>query len=149
MKALHIFERIFHYVRVWLFILAVLFIALGLFSASSLLVFDGAEFDYTVIEDLTGLSGVDAVAYVLFTVVGGMGAFAFFLVVGSIVMWAFEHIFKEIQVIRRKDSCKCCKEEEGDAQVEKIMKWKDFYNEGIITEREFIQKRNEILGLHK
>lgn len=149
MKALHIFERIFHYVRVWLFILAVLFIALGLFSASSLLVFDGAEFDYTVIEDLTGLSGVDAVAYVLFTVVGGMGAFAFFLVVGSIVMWAFEHIFKMIQVIRRKDSCKCCKEEEGDAQVEKIMKWKDFYNEGIITEREFIQKRNEILGLHK
>lgn len=149
MKALHIFERIFHYVRVWLFILAVLFIALGLFSASSLLAFDGAEFDYSVIEELTGLSGVDAVAYVLFTVVGGMGAFAFFLVVGSIVAWAFEHIFKEIQAIRRKDSCKCCKEEEGDAQVEKIMKWKDFYNEGIITEREFIQKRNEILGLHK
>ena len=149
MKALHIFERIFHYVRVWLFILAVLFIALGLFSASSLLVFDGAEFDYSVIEEVTGLSGVDAVAYVLFTVVGGMGAFAFFLVVGSIVAWAFEHIFKKIQVIRGKDACKCCKEEEGDAQVEKIMKWKDFYNEGIITEREFIQKRNEILGLHK
>ena len=149
MKALHIFERIFHYVRVWLFILAVLFIALGLFSASSLIVFDGEAMDYTVVEELTDLSGVDAVGYTLFTVVGGLGAFSFFLVVGSIVMWAFEHIFKKIQVIRGKDACKCCKEEEGDAQVEKIMKWKDFYNEGIITEREFIQKRNEILGLHK
>ena len=149
MKALHIFERIFHYVRVWLFILAVLFIALGMFSASSLLIFDGEAMDYSVIEELTGLSGADAVAYAVFTVVGGMGAFSFFLVVGSLVAWAFEHIFKKIQVIRSKDACKCCKEEEGDAQVEKIMKWKDFYNEGIITEREFIQKRNEILGLHK
>ena len=150
MKALHIFERIFHYVRIWLFILAVLFIALGLFSSAALLSFDGELVDYSVVEELTDLSGADAVAYVWTVFAGGLAAFAFYLVVGSIVMWAFEHIFKKIQVIRGKDACcKCCKEEEGDAQVEKIMKWKDFYNEGIITEREFIQKRNEILGLHK
>ncbi len=149
MKALHVWERIFHYVKIWLFILAVLFIALGLFGSASLLSFDGEAIDYTLVEDATNLSGADAVAYVWTVFAGGLAAFSFFLVVGSIVMWAFEHIFKMIQVIRGKDSCKCCKEEEGDAQVEKIMKWKDFYNEGIITEREFIQKRNEILGLHK
>jgi len=149
MKALHIFERIFHYVRVWLFILAVLFIALGLFSSAALITFDGEAIDYSLVEEAVELSGADAMAYTWTVFAGGLGALSFYMVVGSIVMWAFEHVFKKIQVIRRKDGCKCCKEEEGDAQVEKIMKWKDFYNEGIITEREFIQKRNEILGLHK
>ncbi len=152
MKALHVWERIFHYVKIWLFVLAVVFIALGVFQSSSLLVFDGEAIDYAVVEDLTGLSGADAVAYAFTTLAGGMAAFSLFLIAGAGVCWALEHVFKEIQAIRRRDSakcCECCKEDEGDAQVEKIMKWKDFYNEGIITEREFIQKRNEILGLHK
>ena len=38
---------------------------------------------------------------------------------------------------------------EEDVHVAAIMKWKKLYNEGIITEREFIDKRNEILGLRK
>lgn len=38
---------------------------------------------------------------------------------------------------------------EEDAHIAAIMKWKKLYNEGIITEREFIDKRNEILGLRK
>ena len=47
--------------------------------------------------------------------------------------------------------CECEKEEKSDldAQVEEVMKWKNLYVEGIITEREFIDKRNEILRLSK
>ena len=49
--------------------------------------------------------------------------------------------------------CPECKGEalkpEEDVHVAAIMKWKKLYNEGIITEREFIDKRNEILGLRK
>ena len=150
MKALHVWERIFHYVKIWLFILAVVVIALGLFSSSALIVFDGEAIDYTGVEEAVELSGADAVAYAWTVFAGGLAAFSLYLLVGAGLFWALEHIFKKVQVIRSRD-CKacCCKEEEGDAQVEKIMKWKDFYNEGIITEREFIQKRNEILGLHK
>lgn len=158
MKALHVWERIFHYVKIWLFILAVVFIALGVFSSASLLVVEEGEASLELVTDAvldaTGYESVDpavAVAYAFNAFAAGFASFSLFLVIGSIVMWALEHIFKMVQVIRKRDAAKCCscKEEEGDAQVEKIMKWKDFYNEGIITEREFIQKRNEILGLHK
>lgn len=151
MKALHVWERIFHYVKIWLFIFAVVFIALGVFSSGSLLVFDGEGIVYDAVDEAVGLTGADAVAYVFTVFASGLAGFSLFLLVGAGLFWVLEHIFKKVQVIRGRDvkKCECCKEEEGDAQVEKIMKWKDFYNEGIITEREFIQKRNEILGLHK
>jgi len=52
--------------------------------------------------------------------------------------------------------CECCckeceKEEKSDLdnQVDEVMKWKNLYVEGIITEREFIDKRNEILRISK
>ncbi|MDY6275897.1 MAG: SHOCT domain-containing protein [Bacilli bacterium] len=146
MKALHIFERIFHYVRIWLFIFAVLYLAFAMFGLAGVVYFDGES--YVIDAEVAGVAADEAGAYVLTTVIAA-GALSFYMVAGSVFFWMLEHIFKKIQVIRGKDACKCCKEEEGDAQVEKIMKWKDFYNEGIITEREFIQKRNEILGLHK
>ena len=149
MKALHVWERIFHYVKIWLFVLAVVVIALGLFSSSSLIVFDGEAIDYSVVEEAVELSGADAVAYAFVTFAGGLAKFSLFMLVGAGFFWMLEHIFKKVQVIKAR-GCKCESQEcAGDAQVEKIMKWKDFYNEGIITEREFIQKRNEILGLHK
>lgn len=150
MKALHVWERIFHYVKIWLFILAVVLLAYSVFSLAAF----GSECALVAAGEQDApdweVLGVDDV-YGVFAAALGFASLPLFLVVGSIVMWALEHIFKMIQVIRKRDAAKCCscKEEEGDAQVEKIMKWKDFYNEGIITEREFIQKRNEILGLHK
>ena len=48
-----------------------------------------------------------------------------------------------------KEPCKEALDPEEDVHVAAIMKWKKLYNEGIITEREFIDKRNEILGLRK
>lgn len=140
MKALHVFERIFHYVKIWLFILAIALPAFVFFTGE------------VYIETLEGFQ--DGAGYVWVDLVGDyVPAIAgpLFLVIYAIFFWFLEHLFKKIQVIKAKEfkKCECHKEEEGDAQVEKIMKWKDFYNEGIITEREFIQKRNEILGLHK
>ena len=145
MKALHVWERIFHYVKIWLFVLAVVLIAYSLFSVASVTALVDEE-GAIVWDEEVGFGSVEE--FILAFV--GFASLPLFLVIGAGLFWALEHIFKKVQVIRGRD-CKacCCKEEEGDAQVEKIMKWKDFYNEGIITEREFIQKRNEILGLHK
>lgn len=144
MKALHVWERIFHYVKIWLFILAVVIIAYSLFGIASVtaLVDDSGAIAW---DAEAGFGSADDVILALV----GFASLPLFLLVGAGFFWMLEHIFKKVQVIRGRDCKPCCKEEEGDAQVEKIMKWKDFYNEGIITEREFIQKRNEILGLHK
>lgn len=49
----------------------------------------------------------------------------------------------------RCEGQKAALDPEEDVHVAAIMKWKKLYNEGIITEREFIDKRNEILGLRK
>jgi len=150
MKALHVWERIFHYVKIWLFILAVVLIAYSVFSVAAF----GAQCALVASGEATEIDwealGVEDV-YGVYAVALAFASFPLLLLVGAGFFWMLEHIFKKVQVIRGRDAkkCECCKEEEGDAQVEKIMKWKDFYNEGIITEREFIQKRNEILGLHK
>ena len=148
MKALHVWERVFHYFKIWLFVLAVVLIAYSFFSVASFgalaaqAVADEAAIDY----EEAAFASVEEVYAAFF----GFASLPLLLVVGAGLFWVLEHIFKKVQVIKsREGKCACCKEEEGDAQVEKIMKWKDFYNEGIITEREFIQKRNEILGLHK
>ena len=146
MKALHVWERIFHYVKIWLFVLAVALIAYSFFSVAAVAAALGEEggIDWEAAAD-AGFESADDV-FVAFL---GFASLPLLLLVGAGLFWALEHIFKKVQVIRSRECKSCCKEEEGDAQVEKIMKWKDFYNEGIITEREFIQKRNEILGLHK
>lgn len=147
MKALHVWERIFHYVKIWLFVLAVVVIAYSLFRVAGLIVWDG-EAIVTDGFDALELEGVSAGEYVA-AAITAMASLPLLLVVGAGFFWMLEHIFKKVQVIKAR-GCKCeCQDCAGDDQVEKIMKWKDFYNEGIITEREFIQKRNEILGLHK
>lgn len=148
MKALHVWERIFHYVKIWLFVLGVVVIAYSLFSVAGLITFDGEAFDITGFEALELGEDVGVLPYVAAKITA-MAVLPLFLIVGAGFFWMLEHIFKKVQVIiARRGKCEC-QESAGDAQVEKIMKWKDFYNEGIITEREFIQKRNEILGLHK
>lgn len=123
MKALYVFYRIFHYFALWLFILAGLVVAYGLWAVGG---------------EALGFYGL---------VLGGLAIF----------FWALAHIFKQAHknlAKKRARECRCCKCEEApasdlDEQVEEIMKWKNLYVEGIITEREFIDKRNEILRLSK
>ena len=148
MKALHVWERIFHYFKVWLFILAVVILAYSFFSVAAFgaMAAEAVAAEEAIDYEEAAFASVDEVYAAFF----GFAQLPMLLLAGAGFFWALEHIFKKVQVIKgREGKCACCKEEEGDAQVEKIMKWKDFYNEGIITEREFIQKRNEILGLHK
>jgi len=139
MKALHVWERIFHYVKVWAFVAAIALLAWMAFGMPAVLYDEEGEI-------------VKAIDLEVLAQVFGFAIFPLFAVGGAIGAWVLEHIFKKVQVIRGKDkaACKCeCSCGCADAQVEKIMKWKDLYNEGIITEKEFIVKRNEILGLHK
>lgn len=74
------------------------------------------------------------------------------LILVGVVLYAIAW-FLVLLVHVSKRGCSECKQEalnpEEDVHVAAIMKWKKLYNEGIITEREFIDKRNEILGLRK
>lgn len=132
MKALHVFYRIFHYLTIWFFILA------GLVLAYSVLLLK--------VDNVKNAQGFASIALVL--------------AILAIVFFAAAHIFRmSKKLVARKHEqnacCCCCKEHECapesdlDEQVEEIMKWKNLYVEGIITEREFIDKRNEILRLSK
>ena len=146
MKALYVFQRIFHYFAVWFFILAGL---LGAFSVFYLGLAIGSKLEGN------NLAAVGAMVYLL-------GLVALVLVVLAIVSFAASHIVRMAgKIVAKKaercecEECCCCCEEQPepvsdlDAQVEEVMKWKNLYVEGIITEREFIDKRNEILRLSR
>lgn len=153
MKALHVFYRIFHYFALWFFILA------GLIGAYTLYV-SGALF-VAGVQAYQQASDVNQLAQGELNAASQMYSFGFIaliLLVVAIVCMAAAHIFKmsrNIVAKRRKEACCCCRKEceapasDLDEQVEEIMKWKNLYVEGIITEREFIDKRNEILRLSK
>ena len=145
MKALKVLHRLFHYLAAWCFIIAVIATAFAVFYGSSMLY---AEYGLDEVTPLTYLIGLVAVG----------------LAAAAVVFWAVAHIFREIVVLKEKKAekevcdcgcCECCKcecekeESDLDRQVEEVMKWKNLYVEGIITEREFIDKRNEILRLSK
>jgi len=129
MKALHVLHRIFHYFAVWFFILAGLVLALAVMSVNNV---KSAQ---------------------------GFALYAVIIAVIAIVCFALAHVFRMSYKLARnkkakEECCCCCQECEApasdlDEQVEEIMKWKNLYVEGIITEREFIDKRNEILRLSK
>ena len=135
MKALHVLHRVSHYFMVWDFILAGLLTIAGVFMLS--------------MYGLSGYSLEESAAVVL--------------VLLGVLFFALSHIFKmgcAIKAKKEEEMCQCgcgcccceCEKEEKsdlDAQVEEVMKWKNLYVEGIITEREFIDKRNEILRLSK
>ena len=143
MKALYVFQRIFHYLALWLFIIAGLATAFGLYYAGyGLYVASAAQ-------------AAGAMAYL-------MGLVALGVAGGAVLFWALAHIFRMcVKLVAKKRArkeereCCCCECEcekpvsDLDAQVEEVMKWKNLYVEGIITEREFIDKRNEILRLSK
>ena len=143
MKALYVFQRIFHYLALWLFIAAGVLGAFGLYYVGYGLALSA------------DMKAVGALVYYA-------GFLALILVVVAIVALAAAHIFRMcVKLVakkraRKEECCECCCEckcekpaSDLDAQVEEVMKWKNLYVEGIITEREFIDKRNEILRLSK
>ena len=154
MKALHVFSRIFHYLKVWDYILAGVVLAYALMtvcnglSAAYAEDFDFEALGYEALEDY-------------YVAILGQGSLFALVAIGLIGLgvfhWALEHSFKQayrIVVRRHEAECKecCCEKAPAsnlDAQVEEVMKWKNLYVEGIITEREFIDKRNEILRIAK
>lgn len=77
-----------------------------------------------------------------------------FVILGGAAVYGFGWFMTLLMHAARKYECGACGaskaiQPEEDAHIAAIMKWKKLYNEGIITEREFIDKRNEILGLRK
>lgn len=139
MKALYVFQRIFHFVMVWAFILAGALTAFGVFYLAYAI---ALKADLVPVGGLVYYAGLGALILI------GLGVLGF----------ALSHIFKMARKIRAakleeaEECCCCCeceKSSELDEQVEEVMKWKNLYVEGIITEREFIDKRNEILRLSK
>ena len=143
MKALKVLHRLFHYFAAWCFIIAIIAAAGAVFYGSMMLY---AEYTLDEVVPMTYLIGLAAVV----------------LAIVGVVFWAVAHIFREIVALKEKkaakeeDVCECCCSEckceeksDLDAQVDEVMKWKNLYVEGIITEREFIDKRNEILRLSK
>lgn len=147
MKALYVFQRIFHYVAIWLFIIAGALLAFSVFYLGLAI---GSKLEGN------NLAAVGAMVYLF-------GLVALVLVVLAVVSFAASHIFRMAGklVAKKKARCEsececcCCEEQKAepvsdlDAQVEEVMKWKNLYVEGIITEREFIDKRNEILRLSR
>ena len=76
------------------------------------------------------------------------------LILVGAVIYGFGWFMTLLMHASRRYECGACGatkaiQPEEDAHIAAIMKWKKLYNEGIITEREFIDKRNEILGLRK
>lgn len=77
-----------------------------------------------------------------------------FVILGGAALYGLGWFMALLMHACRKYECGECGAQraiqpEEDAHIAAIMKWKKLYNEGIITEREFIDKRNEILGLRK
>lgn len=105
---------------------------------------------------LTGLGVYLLLQPVLLTAVDGntvdLSADSLLILVGAVLYAIAWFLVLLVHVARRgceDGGCKEALQPEEDVHVAAIMKWKKLYNEGIITEREFIDKRNEILGLRK
>jgi len=108
---------------------------------------------------------------VLFATVPVVEISAFVLPLVALAMYGISHVFgcfyrkrvfkyygpqgpfktKECAAHAPKAKKCCCKDAEAaeDVVIERIMKWKRLYDEGIITDREFVEKRNEILGIER
>jgi len=152
MKALYVFHRIFHYLKVWDFIAALGVLAFALFSFAT----SGAAAYAEDFADVLAESEQTAEEYfaAMFSQLNLFALVALALVALGVFHFAFAHIFKMAYKNARKHACECeCCEKapasDLDAQVEEVMRWKNLYVEGIITEREFIDKRNEILRIAK
>jgi len=146
MKALYVFHRIFHYTAIVLFVLAGLVAGVGFFYGSMLIISE--EYDLvTEIAPITYLLGLVLIVLVIAGVVNLVTSHVFNCVHAKLLA-------KQAKAKEEEEECECCccecdKGSELDEQVDEVMKWKNLYVEGIITEREFIDKRNEILRIAK
>ncbi len=158
MKALHVFHRIFHYLFIWDFIIAVALLAYSAFSVLGVYVSYYTELvnEEVVIFDPEVWGNEQWLA--VFSNPYTFCLVALVLVALGVYHFAASHVFKAARdmVAKKADEeaceeCCCCEEPVSDLdnQVEEVMKWKNLYVEGIITEREFIDKRNEILRIAK
>ena len=155
MKALHVFSRIFHYLKVWDFIGAVAVLAFAIFSFSStcLVAYVDVE-EFAALLEESELTADEYFA-AAFSSLNTFALIALVLVALGVFHFAFAHVFAMAYKNARKhacEKCECCEKAPAsdlDAQVEEVMRWKNLYVEGIITEREFIDKRNEILRIAK
>lgn len=158
MKALHVFHRIFHYLFVWDLIIAVALLAYSAFSVLGVYVSYYTELvnEEVVIFDPEVWGNEEWLA--VFSNPYTFCLVALVLVALGVYHFAASHVFKAARdMVAKKaaeeacEECCCCEEPVSDLdnQVEEVMKWKNLYVEGIITEREFIDKRNEILRIAK
>lgn len=144
MKTLHVMNRVCHYIALWLFVLsAAAYLFLVSITGSSMLLADPAF-------------SLEEVA----TYVYSNAFLVLVLVVVATLHLVASILFRQLRdrAARRCCECGCGKERcrcgepvktNLDEQVEEVLKWKNLYVEGIITEREFIDKRNEILRISK
>ena len=59
------------------------------------------------------------------------------------ISWVFQIIIAAVRHVRREDG----EDPADDKRVRKIMEWKNLLDQEIITEEEFMAKRNAILGI--
>lgn len=151
MKVLKIFRNICHYA-------ALAFIAIGALAGLYVLYYLTAA---VAQEQLTSELGYQSFNFAFFGFV--------FLIIGLVLLVAFivldivykakkaqaQPVVAPVQQMNQQPAqccCECgcekeCEEKEQPDCVEEVLRWRDLYVEGIITEREFIDKRNEILDL--
>lgn len=154
MKVLHVFHRVFHYLMVWNFILAGVVLGYAVMNVGNTLAAYYNELEYGL-DVFADYGNVEWAAF--WSQIGLFALIALALVALGIFHFALSHLFKECRNMEAKKAaekecaCCCCEEpvSDLDEQVEEVMKWKNLYVEGIITEREFIDKRNEILRIAK
>ena len=145
MKALHVVHRICHYIALWLFVLLGFLVVYHCYSIGAILI--AAYSAELSVEDTIYAVTVTAAA----SPVVSLGVLVFVVAVVHLVA---DILFRQLRdlVKRNKEkkgccSCGCEVKSDLDSQVAEVLKWKNLYVEGVITEREFIDKRNEILRI--
>lgn len=166
MKALHVVHRVCHYIALWLFVAVgayLLFVALPAAIVAPSVVGYNAYIGAEVSEAVTAQEVYDVLGDSLYeSAAGGVFASAELFIPVIIFIIAVVHLvasilFRQLRDLvkhnkEKKCHCGCeCGEVKSDldAQVAEVLKWKNLYVEGVITEREFIDKRNEILRISK
>lgn len=146
MKALHVVHKVCHYIALWCFVLCG-FVAVLTLSASVLTLVAAvvAEYStddivYAVANSVYGYYSLVSLLVILFVV-------AVIHLIASILFRQLRDLVKHNKEKKGCCSCGCEVKSDLDSQVAEVLKWKNLYVEGVITEREFIDKRNEILRI--
>lgn len=158
MKALHVVHRVCHYIALWAFVavgaivlLSAVYAVIGQVGGYSALVaaedageaFELGDYAYVLAATSISAAGLVGLALPVFAV-------AVVHLVASILFRQLRDLVKHNKEKKCHCGCECGEvKSDLDAQVAEVLKWKNLYVEGVITEREFIDKRNEILRISK